>query len=69
MSPVEALLSVIPTLTQKEREQLTRTIHNTTPTPCERLGHNFKAAGKVLRWFSPPVVRMVCTRCGHAIER
>jgi hypothetical protein len=68
MTPIEAVMSMLGTLDEKERSQVRRVLSCPALRPCARLGHKYKKAGEIPKsWFSPKKDRMVCERCGQIL--
>jgi len=67
LNPVDAVLSIIPSLTEKERQQVIDALKQFTV--CDKQGHKYKKVkeGKPT-WFTSASVMMVCERCGHKME-
>jgi hypothetical protein len=65
MTPVE----IFNCLTPAEKRKALAILQTSERSPCERVGHKFKAVSKVERWFFPPLTRLVCTACGQSITR
>lgn len=68
MDPIEVLKAIIPTLPEKQKEEL-RQLLGVNSSVCDRLGHKFVKAGQVMTsWVKPPETKMVCERCGLKLQ-
>lgn len=64
LSPVEAVLAMLSSLTLKERKRIADEL---AMDPCRIQGHKFKHTQRNVRWFLPPVTYCYCERCGKRI--
>lgn len=69
MKPLEVIISLLPTLSQKELDRVKEllAVPIKTLSACERTGHKFdKTIHEEARgWFQKPYRFQVCLKCGQ----
>jgi hypothetical protein len=57
-------------LTPREKRKALAVLRQVEQTPCERSGHKYKKVGQVTTsWFSPPLDKIICERCGATLPQ
>ena len=65
--PIDVILALVKTLSKKDLERLKKTIGVKPLSACEERGHSYKHSKSYSPGFfglGPPVVVMVCSKCG-----
>lgn len=65
MTPLEVVTSLLNVMSDKQRDQVAKRLRLSV---CERNGHNYRPVGVEARWFLPPRVKCVCTKCGRVLK-
>lgn len=69
MKPIDVVLSLLPSLSEKERDLIRQEVGMALLPPCERLGHQFKVMGHApAGWFNKAYTKLHCVRCGTVIK-
>lgn len=65
-------IDIFNSLTAKEKSKVLAMLTQAEPSPCSRLGHNFKPFKQISTGFlgtGPTVVVLVCSKCGDSLAR
>jgi hypothetical protein len=71
MNPLDLINSLLPSLKDKEREELLRQLLNGLPPPCMKTGHKFKAIEHHPEWkylgirFVKARTVLFCEKCAE----
>jgi hypothetical protein len=61
-------IDIFNSLTPSEKRKALSILRKSEQTPCEKLGHKYKAHRIEVSWFHSEM-RLICERCGDTIKR
>ncbi len=67
MDPIDVIKSILHQLNDKQKDEL-RKLLGTVGKPCDRLGHDYKPAGKSGNFWEQQKTVLFCKRCGDTKE-
>lgn len=67
MEPFDIVMAIVPTLDEKQKQQLRVLLQVQLPPPCARSGHKYRVTSKVEKnWWrgTEAGTRYICEKCG-----